>query len=217
MGKERQREAIETLRSHHPLVIEGMGGYDTRDPAQVASVIVEQLTARWATDPIQKPVLLVTQGDPYEEHGIAAITRRVADELKVQRALIFLDPYIADYHAPNADRYKVICEIAYSQLVNTLQTDRPGATNNIEKKVDEYLQEKNSRRKDAGKPALHDYYRDFALLQEVTKVACKTICGNVTVAHTSSAIDDYSVSSFYQVGLNLGLINVDDMVAFPDT
>ena len=214
MGKESQREAIETLRSHHPLVIEGMGGYDTRDPAQVASVIVEQLTARWAADPIQKPVLLVTQGDPYEEHGIAAITRRVADELDVPRALIFLDPQIADYHAPNADRYKVICELAYSALVNTLQTNMPGALTNIEEKVDEYLQEKNARRKEAGKPALRDYYRDFALLQEVTKVACKKICGNVTIAYTSSAIDDYSVSSFYRVGLNLGLINVDDMVAF---
>jgi hypothetical protein len=213
----RQRNAIETLRHHHPLVIEGMGGYDTRDPYWVASVIVDQLTARWSTDPLPKPVLLITQGDPYERQGIAAITRLVADALDVPRALVFLDPHIADYHAPNADRYKVTCEIAYSELVTTLQSDCPGALESMEKRIGKVLQEKNSRRKAAGKSVLREYYRDFALLQEVTKVACKKICGDVTVAHTSSTIDDYSVSSFYKVGLGLGLIDADDMVPFANT
>ena len=70
-----------------------------------------------------KPVLLVTQGDPYEERGISAITRVVADSLGIFRALIVLDADIADYHSPNADRYKNICEISYSTLAHVLQAD----------------------------------------------------------------------------------------------
>ena len=61
---------IQTLRLHHPLVIEGMGGYDTRDPSRVAAMIIEQLEIHWAIHPPKKPILLVTQGDPYEEKGI---------------------------------------------------------------------------------------------------------------------------------------------------
>jgi len=62
---------------------------------------------------------------------------------------------------------------------------------------------------------LRDYYRDFALLQEITKIGCKQICGTITIVHTSADLDDYSVSSFYRVGLELGLIDAADMVAFP--
>ena len=75
--------------------------------------------------------------------------------------------------------------------------------------------QKNSRRLREGKEVLRDYYRDFALLQEITKIGCKQICGTVTIVHTSADLDDYSVSSFYRVGLELGLIDVTDMVAYP--
>ena len=74
---------IEKLECFHPLVIEGMGGYDPRDPAFVASQIIRQLANRWSTQPPSKPLLLITQGDPYEERGISAITRLVADELDI--------------------------------------------------------------------------------------------------------------------------------------
>jgi hypothetical protein len=206
---------IRTMRGHHPLVIEGMGGYDSRDPSWVAAVILEQLNTRWAIDPPKKPLLLVTQGDPFEEKGVSAITRLLADRLAVQRMLIFLDPSIADYHAPNADRYKVICELPYSALTHRLQVERPGALTQITDRVDAHLRRKNTRRRREGKKVLRDYFRDFALLQEVTKIGCKQICGTVTVAHTSANLDDYSVSSFYRVGLELGLIDVADMVPFP--
>ena len=88
----RQRNAIETLRHHHPLVIEGMGGYDTRDPYWVASVIVDQLTARWSTDPLPKTRVVDYPRRSYERQGIAAITRLVADALDVPRALVFPRP-----------------------------------------------------------------------------------------------------------------------------
>lgn len=206
--------ALQQLQRHHPLVIEGMSGYDKRDPVTVASVIVRQLTDRWSVNPPPKPVLLVTQGDPYEERGISAITRVVADSLGIFRALIVLDADIADYHSPNADRYKNICEISYSTIAYVLQTDLPGALTAIEDGVDIRLTEKNARRTEEGKPALQHYYRDFALLQEVTKVACKQICGSLTVAHTSREISDFSVSSFYRVGLDSGLIDASEIVSF---
>ena len=209
-------EMTQKLQSYHPLVIEGMGGYDPRKPAPVASLIVAQLRERWLVDPPAKPILLITQGDPHEERGISAVTRLVADGLEVFRAMIFLDPNIADYHSPNADRYKVIIEIPYSTLANTLQTDMPGDLKIIEDSVDERLAEKNAKREDQGKPPLQDYYRDFALLQEVTKVACKQICGGLTVAQTSSEISEFSVSSFYRVGLASGLIDANEMVPYSD-
>jgi len=206
--------ALQQLQRHHPLVVEGMSGYDTRDPLAVASVITRKLTERWTVNPPKKPVLLVTQGDPHEERGISAITRLVADGLDVFRALIVLDPDIADYHSPNADRYKNICEISYSTLANMLRKDMPGALSTIEEKVHESLMNKNARRAVEGKPALQPYYRDFALLQEVTKVACKQICGSLTVAHTSREISDFSVTSFYRVGLDSGLIDASEIMSF---
>ena len=204
------------LQSYHPLVIEGMGGYDPRKPAPVASHIVAQLQKRWSVDPPLKQILLITQGDPHEERGISAVTRLVADELEVFRAMTFLDPNIADYHAPNADRYKVILEIPYSTLAITLQTYMPRALKAIQDGVNECLTEKNVKRSGQRKPPLQGYYRDFALLQEVTKVACKQICGGLTVAHTSSEISEFSVSSFYRVGLASGLIDADEIVPFCD-
>ena len=85
----------------------------------------------------------------------------------------------------------------------------------ITKLVDEYLQIKTAKRLAEGKDKLPDYYRDFALLQEITKVACKTISGALTVAHTSRVLSEYSVSSFYRVGLDLGLIDSSEMVSIP--
>ena len=207
---------IDTLSLYHPLIIEGMGGYDPRAPSPVAAAIAKQLQARWLIEPAPKPILLITQGDPYEANGISAITRIVADQLSISRAMIFLDPEIADYHAPNADRYKVIFEISYSQMVSALQKQQPSIIANIEEAADDLLMEKNARRLKNNRPALPEYYRIFALLQEVTKVACKQICGGITIAHTSSEISDFSVSSFYRVGLDLGLIDPKEMVPYVD-
>ena len=205
---------IEKLSLYHPLIIEGMGGYDPRDPSTVAGVITKQLQARWSAEPAPKPILLITQGDPYEANGISAITRIVADQLDISRALIFLDPEIADYHAPDADRYKVIFEISYSRMVGALQKQQPSIIENIETAVDDLLVEKNARRLRNEKPALPAYYRIFALLQEVTKASCKQICGSITIAQTSSEISDFSVSSIYRVGLDLGLITSKEMVPY---
>ena len=51
-------------------------------------------------------------------------------------------------------------------------------------------------------------------MQEVTKGAMKNICGSLTLAHTDSAIPGDSVTSFYEVGLDLGLYAREDLVPY---
>jgi hypothetical protein len=205
---------IDALAEYHPLIIEGMGGYDPRDPEPVAKQITSQLRARWQADPPTKPVILVTQGDPIEARGISAITRGVAAALELPRAMVFLDPAIADYHKPNADHHGVILEIPYSALTSFLDDARPGYVVKLQQAIDAALEAKNQQRKRKGKSPMQSYYRDFARLQEVTKAACNRICGEITVAHTSAEISAFSVTSFYEVGLDLGLIDANQIVPY---
>ena len=205
---------VDVLAQIHPLIIEGMGGYDPRDPEPIARQIAYQLRERWQAQPPTQPVILLTQGDPIEERGISAITRHVADELGVPRAMVFLDPDIADYHKPNADHHGVILEIPYSVLTSLLERERAGVMSTLEQAIDAALAEKNRQREIEGKAPLQSYYRDFALLQEVTKAACNVICGDLTVAHTSADISAFSVTSFYEVGLVMGLIDAVQIVPF---
>ena len=200
------------LAQYHPLIIEGMGGYDPRDAAPVAMQIVAQLQDRWRERPPAKPVILVTQGDPIEERGISAITRHVADELDIPRAMAFLDPDIADYHKPNADHHGVILEIPYSLLLSLLEGEQPGSVVALERAIDAALDAKNEQRKREGKGPMQSYYRDFALLQEVTKAGARALCGEISVAHTSAEISPYSVTSFYEVGVALGLIDAEQIM-----
>ncbi len=204
---------IDVLAGFHPLIIEGMGGYDPRDPEPIARRIASQLRERWQVELPTKPVMLLTQGDPIEERGISAITRGVAAALELPRAMVFLDPAIADYHKPNADHHGVILEIPYSALTNLLARERAGVMSTLEQAIDAALAEKDQQRETEGKAPLQSYYRDFALLQEVTKAACNAICGDLTVAHTSAVISPFSVTSFYEVGLELGLIAADQIMA----
>ena len=205
---------VDVLAQYHPLIIEGMGGYDPRDPEPIARQIASQLRERWQAQPPTQPVMLLTQGDPIEERGISAITRLVADQLDIPRAMAFLDPDIADYHKPNADHRGVILEIPYSALTSLLERKRAGVMSTLEQAIDAALAEKNRQREIEGKAPLQSYYRDFALLQEVTKAACNVICGDLTVAHTSADISAFSVTSFYEVGLVMGLIDAAQLVPF---
>jgi hypothetical protein len=176
--------------------------------------MASQLRARWQADPPTKPVILVTQGDPIEARGISAITRGVAAALELPRAMVFLDPAIADYHKPNADHHGVILEIPYSMLASFLDGAQPGCIITLERAIDAALANKNEQREREGKGPMQSYYRDFARLQEVTKAACNRICGEITVAHTSAEISPYSVTSFYEVGVALGLIDAEQIMPF---
>ena len=190
-----------------------MGYYDPRDPEIVAKHIHEQLLRHWEKADVcaSKPKLVVIQGDPLTDRGISAITPRVADLLNVPRGLIVLDEDIADYHSPNADRSNVILEHRYRELASVLE---PNDLSLLEARIDNLLASKNEKRGALGKPPLKDYYQDFARLQEVTKAACYKICGDLTVAHTAKTISEFSVTSFYEAGLDLGLVKREHMVAY---
>ena len=207
--------SLRSLTGFHPLFVEGMGGYDTRDPKVVAESVVESIRRHWEARPPSKPVLLMIQGDPLEPRGISAITPLVADALMVDRGLIVLDPAIADYHAPNADRYKVVFECLYSECVQILEQADKISVSEIEARIDTLIAQKNEARKSQDKAPLADYYRVFALLQEISKAACKQLCGEMTLAHTSNDIGAFSVSSFYVVGRELGWIKPLEMATFP--
>lgn len=206
------QDLLISLSQYHPVVIEGMGGYDPRDPALVAAEVSKRLMSYWGQKQIQKPKLLITQGDPLEERGISAITPLVAARFGLSRGLVCLDEEIAEYHSPNADRDNVILEVKYSQLVDVLNHSRPGTMERLERAIDDRINRKNQKRKALDENPLKDYFRDFALLQEVTKAACSHLCRGITVAHTSSKISEFSVTGFYTVGLELGLVDPDDMV-----
>lgn len=202
------------LAHYHPVIIEGMGGYDKRDPHQVASQVAKRLMQHWTRKPPVKSLLILTQGDPIEATGISAVTPCVAQYLGIQRGLVYLDEHIADYHWPNADRREMVFELGYSELAVQLNNRLPGSIQRIEAAIEGQINKKNRDRSAQGNPALKDYFRDFALLQEVTKAACSRLCEGVTVVHTSKNISVYSVTSFYTVGLELGLVDVDNMVSY---
>ncbi|MEL0039455.1 MAG: shikimate kinase, partial [Halieaceae bacterium] len=180
----------------------------------VASHIVDRLTAHWHANPYRKPIALISQGDPIEERGISAITRLVSESLSVPRFMIYLDPYIADYHLKDADQYRVELTLPYSALLQHLAMIYPNSEALLTERINKLIDVKNRTRKELGKPPLQSYYRDFALLQEVTKAACRSLCGEITIIHTSAVIPPFSVSSFFEVGLDLGFIHPDDMIAF---
>ena len=201
-------------QSYHPLIIEGMGDYDPRDPSLVALKIVKGLEEHWLTKPPKLPVMLVTQGDPYAEKGISAITRKIADELNISRAMVYLDANKSDYHEPNADHYKVVHKIPYSQLTRILNITENGIVEELARRVFDRLEKKNKAREALEMPKLAEYFYDFAMLQEVAKIGLKQICGALTVAHTSSDISPFSVTSFYEVGMEIGRIESTDIVPF---
>lgn len=202
------------LSNYHPVLVEGMGAYDQRDPLQVAQQVCRQLTRHWVYQPPSKPLMLLTQGDPLSAKGISAITPLVAEHFGIPRGLIYLDEHIADYHWRDADRTDVSLALPYSVMAQQLECSQNGLVTRITALIDRHIAEKNVARNALEKPPLPDYFRDFALLQEVTKAACSYRCGEITVAHTTANIAEFSVTHFYIVGLALGLINPADMVPF---
>ena len=208
--------SIEAFGNYHPLFVEGMGGYDTRDPEQVADVVAASVKEHWQQRPPKKPPLLIIQGDPLEPKGISAITPLVANILQLKRGLIVLDEDLADYHSPNADRNNVVLETRYSEAAAFIDGHQPGTVAKIQGAVDALLAEKNEKRALLGKPPMADYYQIFALLQEVSKTSLAALCGEITLVHTSREIGEFSVTSFGQVGLDLGLIGASNVAPFLD-
>ena len=212
-----------TLSPFHPLLIEGHSR-DSRDPTIVGQQLVKNIKNNWKERNITKPPILITQGDPLTETGISAITRIVANELDIKRCLVCLDDLIDPEHSVLADRHDVIYELRYSQLVDILDGDTT-CTNQTELKTSKQLTDAienritmmNKKRVSLGKEKLADWYIKYAMLQEVTKSAFKSISGELTVAHSVDEINEFSVTSFYEIGLELGLIDdKNDMVYYTE-
>ena len=204
---------IMALSKYHPIVIEGAGGsYDQRNPYNVAQICHRLLLESTTTT---KPNILIIQGDPKEETGISAITSIVTKSLNIPRGLVCLDPDIDPDHEKHADRELVILELQYSQLLPVLEGHREGSVQLLKEKIDAMLKIKNEKRTQIGKSPLKDYYKDYALLQEVTKAACRIVCGNITVVHTTpfKDIHEFSITSFYKAGLELGFVQESDIVS----
>lgn len=196
---------LDAFKPYHPLFVEGMSGYDTRDPETVAASVVASLREHWKTHPPTKPLLLMLQGDPLTKRGISAVTRLVASALTVPRGLIVLDHDIADYHSLNADRHGVVLETQYSKVADWLESYEPGAFMRLEAAITAQIKYKNRERAKCSKPPLAGYFPTFAMLQEVSKGAFSALCGEMTLAQTSREVVTSSVSSFYTVGLALDL------------
>ena len=66
----KMKSSLLALSKYHPVVIEGMGNYDPRDPSVVAQNIHAQLERHWSLRrKIDKPKLIIIQGDPLSERG----------------------------------------------------------------------------------------------------------------------------------------------------
>ena len=194
--------ALTKLKDFAPIVVEGgTGRRDQRDPAEVARRVAAALRPRLT----ERQAILVTQGDPLEATGISAITRAVAEELAIPRALVTLPAAIDPEHAPNAPREGVVLEVGYDALAASLGSDLAA----LESAIDAALAANRARER-----PLAPYYRDYALLQEVTKGAMYNICGSLALAHTDSEIPGDSVTSFYEAGLALGLYVREDLVPY---
>ena len=198
---------LTTLSQYHPVVIEGMGRSDPRDPRPVAHQIHKRLLGHWKRRPPTKPIIVIIQGDPLLDRGISAITLEVAKLLGVTRGLVCND----DYHAQTADRTNVAWETRCSELESILGQD---AILKLKNAIQSEVQRKNRLRP---QQPLKSYVGEYALLQEVTKAACRNVCGDLTVAHTSASIDEFTVTSFYKVGIELGLVDAEQhMVSYDD-
>ena len=96
-----------------------------------------------------------------------------------------------------------------ASLNGSSDVDNTCIATKLEQTVDAYLNRKNAKRQQLDKPPLKSYFKDYAMLQEVTKAACKVVCDEITVAHTAHDISDFSVTSFYEVGIELGLLDME--------
>jgi len=225
--------ALQQLAKFHPVVIEGAATRDTRDPVPVAAQVVRRLRAHWggarAPPAPAAPPILVTQGDPRAPRGIAAVTRLVARELGMPRALVCLDDSVdGGEHSRSADREGVLLEVRLGALAADGEGALPPARRAAvrEALLGALARKNEARRREAAEggggvvgAALPSWFLDYALLQELAKGALRARCGgHITIAHTQPVADisPFSVTSFFEVGLSLGLYEAAQVVAFDD-
>ncbi len=201
--------AKQYLQDYHPILIEGPGLSDKRDAKVVAQIVLYNIKRHFQKKPRsnEKPLLLITQGDPIAQNGISAISRIVANDLKVHRCLIYLDEKIDPDHYKNADKDNVKFDIKFSEI-EAMMMEKEESKRDYDR-IRDNVMEKMSKYESK------DWVQKYALLQELTKATLKTICGCVTVVHTVAVPKIYSVTRFFSVGVDLGIIDKEtDMVKY---
>lgn len=137
--------------------------------------------------------------------------------------MVCLDEHIDPEHMKLADRHDVQFELRYSQLVDVINRSNESSCvdqtelviDTIDRAIDNRISYKNTKRKELDMRPMSPWSKQYALLQEVTKLGFKRICGEVTIAHTIGEIPEFGVTGFYEVGLELGLIDESvDMVGY---
>ena len=93
-----------------------------------------------------------------------------------------------------------------------LERERPGSLHRLDQALKTALSKKDSDREALGKPPLPAYFHRYGCLQEVTKAAARLLCGGITVAHSATPVYEFSVTSLYTVGLDLGLSQSRDLL-----
>lgn len=76
----------------------------------------------------------------------------------MSRAKVYLDAKLADYHEPNADYYKVLYKVPYSQLTRILNATDNGIVEELTRRVYDRLEKKNKVRKALKMPELADTF-----------------------------------------------------------
>ncbi|MEE4298434.1 MAG: shikimate kinase [Pseudomonadales bacterium] len=206
------------VRGRWVISIEGMGGGDERDPALVAARVTANLRARGVRPGPASPALIVTQGDPPRPRGLAAITLRVAEALRLERAMIVLDAALDPTHACDADVRGVSARCFYSQLAAVARTLPAAGAHDlltlIEQEVRSGVERRDRVRASLGMPPLDAACERFARLQELTRGVLGHLADRLLVAHTASDVRPFSVTSFCDVGLENGLVAAADMVPY---
>jgi len=212
------QEILRSLEKYHPLFVEGKANGDMRDPRQVTDTILQNLQQYWKKNQInKKPVIMIIQGDPLTPTGISAITRMVASDLNITRVLICFDDTIDPNHSKLADRENVSMELRFSELEHFLDNELNDVSQKVfpklRTKINERIKSVNDQLQQDGLQPLRSYVEDYALLQEGAKAAIKKLCGEITVLHTYNP-PIYSVTGFYEVGLDVGTAKEEDMVFY---
>lgn len=205
------------LKTFHPLLIEGPGRSDNRDASEIAKTIIINLDQHFKEHNITKPILVITQGDtvdPGRNAGVASIARIVSEQFDATRLLVCLDEAMNPSHAKDADRRNVTYETRYSQMLEILKEHDGKLSDSLEDAIGRSCKEKDARRLRKLKRHISDGTQNYALLQEVTKAALKILSGAVTIAHTTNDLDEFSVTNFYTIGIDLGLIDGNDIVPY---
>lgn len=201
------------LKWYHPLFIEGPSdATDKRCPSEVAATLLSSLSKSLKSRNIQKPLILISQGDPFATTGVSAVMDSVARQLNIQKCLVCLDEDIDPNHAKDANREYVQFECRYKLF---WKDERLESSRQIRAAVERAFHTKNHFRIQNGLGSLHEYSTViYACLQEVTKAKVKEISGEITVCHTSNNISEFSITSFYKVGIDLGIIQESEMVYY---